>query len=137
MRSLANFGLVHDSSIEAVRAALCRAIDERAEVIRGCYLTPGTGQALVYQQKFAEATAAAADPDPSRETFPLLAASLGIDGSNISEIATVVLTAAAAWTRIAALVETSRLLAKHEIRGAATAAEALAAFDRATWLEAL
>jgi hypothetical protein len=135
--SLADHGLFPDSPLDTVRLDLCRQIDEQAEVIRLRYLTPGAGQAFVYVLKGQEASAAVADPAPTQDRYPLLSASLGIDGDTLAEVATTVLSAAATSTGILVYVEFARLAAKRAITAAATTAEALAAFDAAPWLDKL
>ncbi len=90
-------------------------IDRQAEVERLKYITPGAGQAGVYLQKAAEAKAALADLAPQASDYPLLAASIGIDGANVSEVATTVQTIASTWTAVAAHIENVRLTAKKAI----------------------
>jgi hypothetical protein len=135
--SLAAYGLFPDSPLELVRSTLCRAVDRRAEGIRARYLTPGAGQALVYVLKAAEAAAAIVDPAPSAERFPLLQASLGLDGETLREVAVTVLDQVAIFTRVCALVETARLTGKRAITGAVTKDDAIAAFDAVQWPEGI
>jgi hypothetical protein len=132
--SLADHGLFPDTSLEVARAVLCRHVDERAEVVRQGYLTPGTGQALTYVLKRAEAEGAVVDPAPTAEAYPLLQASVGIEGDSLRDVAGAVLTASAIATRLLQLIEQSRLGAKRSIKAAATAAEALAVVDAIAWL---
>lgn len=126
------------------RAAMERAIDERAEELRLATLTPGSAQALVYRAKLDEARAlvaqvaqvalgagddAAAAPDP--KDFPLLAAGLGIDGADLPEVAAAVLAASARWRAQAARIERARLHGKRAVRTAATDQAAYEAFCEA------
>ncbi len=90
-------------------------IDQQAENERLKYITPGAGQAGVYLQKASEAKAALAEQSPSSNDYPLLAASIGIDGANITEVATTVQTIANTWTAVAAHIENVRLTAKKAI----------------------
>jgi hypothetical protein len=138
MSTLAEFGLFGDTALELVRSTLCRAVDEQAAAVRGHYITPGAGQAMVYAAKAAEASAALADPEPlTPGRYPLLVASVGIDGADIREVAGAVLAAATISTRVLQLVEETRLGTKRRITAATTAEGALAAYDAAKWLEGL
>jgi len=89
---------------------------------------------MVYLLKFAEAQAAAVDPAPRLEIYPLLFASRK-PGETIGEHAVAVLDQMALFTRVAALVEGVRLGAKRAIAAAATTDAAIAAFDAVQWPE--
>jgi hypothetical protein len=132
--SLADPGLFPDSPVELVRSTLCRHVDEQAEVVRLRYITPGAGQALTYVLKRAEAEAAADDAAPTGAKYPLLAASVGIGGDSLREVAGAVLAASAIATRLLQLIEQSRIGAKRKIGAASSAAEALAIVDAIRWL---
>lgn len=102
-------------------------VDDAAERERGKHITLGTGQALTYQRKVEEAKAATAaieagaEPDPA--SYPLLAASIGIDSATIAGVAAVVIDRDAAWARAGAEIEAARLAAKLAIDAAKTIEE--------------
>lgn len=105
-------------------------IDRDAEVERLKYITAGAGQALTYQRKVEEARAAVAEDEPSPEAYPLLAASIGIDGEDVASVASTVIAMDAAWLQIGAAIETVRLSAKREIDSAEDEAAVLAVLVR-------
>lgn len=112
-------------------------VDSAAEAARLRYITPGAAQAMVYQQKAAEARmlqAGGAGP------FPHLAAEVGITaklggGLAISEaeVAEVVLATEAQWLLVSAAIETVRLTAKRAITLAENEAEVDAALAAIEW----
>ncbi|WCK12333.1 hypothetical protein G6L41_008625 [Agrobacterium tumefaciens] len=102
-------------SLSALQSILKSSIDASAEVQRLKYLTPGEGQALTYQRKVDEAKRASSDIAPSNDDYPLLAASLGIDGETLLDVAKVVLEMDRAWALIGAAIEKTRLSAKRDI----------------------
>lgn len=99
----------------AFKADRRREIDLAAEAERLKYITGGAGQAMTYSRKLEEARAAAAEEEPDAQNYPLLAASVGIDGATVAAVAQVVLGMDAAWTVIGAAIETVRLAAKKAI----------------------
>lgn len=105
-----------------VKAQLKRAVDDAAEIERLKYITGGAGQAMTYARKTDEArrveAAIAAEEDVQPADYPLLAASLGIDGSTIAEVAAVIIAMDAAWAQIGAAIEAARLGAKQAIDAA-------------------
>ncbi|MEZ2410568.1 hypothetical protein AB6806_27605 [Bosea sp. RCC_152_1] len=107
--------------LQAVKSSLKAQIDAQAEVQRLRYITPGSGQAMTYARKVEQAKAAQADADPQPGDFPLLAASLGIDGGDVEAVAATVLAMDAAWAQIGAAIEAVRLNAKRAIDEAETA----------------
>lgn len=119
--------------LTATRAGALNSIDVAAEFARLRFITLGAGQAMVYQAKGEEARAALADPTPLPETYPLLAASLGIDGETIAEVAEAILAIETQWRAVAAQIERTRLVAKRDV-GAAADVDAVAAIVAAlTW----
>lgn len=112
---------------------LRRAVDAAAEAERLKYISAGAGQAMTYARKVDEARMADTEVNPEPADYPLLAASLGIDGATIADIADVVLQMDAAWTQIGAAIETVRLATKKAISDAADAATAKAAYNAIAW----
>ncbi len=118
--------------LEGLRQAALRWLDAAAEAARQAWITPGSGQALVYQEKAAEAARLTADlaadpgqaPDPAG--YPILAASVGIEAADLAAVAALVLARKASWLAAGAEIERLRLAAKRDL-AAATSADALAA----------
>ncbi len=119
--------------VAQVQATLTSRIDAVAEGIRAKYLTPGSGQAFTYLQKLAEARAYLAAAKPVDSDYPLLNASLGIEGATIADVAAMVTKIAALWTVIAAAIETARLGGKAAIGASLDVEAALAAFNAIKW----
>ncbi len=114
-------------ALAALKAALRAGIDAEAELQRLRYITGGAGQAMTYARKTEEAKAASVDLAPTAEAYPLLAASVGIDGADIAEVAAVVLAMDAQWSIIGAAIEAARLAAKKAVSDAGDEASARAA----------
>lgn len=113
-----------------VKAQLKRGIDDAAEVERLKYITGGAGQAMTYARKTDEArraqAAIAAEEDIQPVDYPLLAATIGIDGNTLAEVAAVIIAMDAAWAQIGAAIEAARLGAKQAIDAAEDEATARA-----------
>lgn len=94
-------------------------IDARAEKSRLRFITAGTGQALVYQRKEAQARACLATYDsnspPPLTTYPALDAEIGLTGEDTLAVAQTVAGLADAWGAIADQIETLRLTGKRDI----------------------
>lgn len=116
--------------LDRAKRELLNAVDSNAEQTRVKYITPGYGQAMVYMQKEQEALAYQQNPQGD---FPLLSASVGIDGAGIGDVASLVLGTLASWRGIAAKIEAIRLSAKQQIKQAQTVEDALAAYNQAVW----
>ena len=114
-------------SLGALKATLAAKVDADAEAARLLWITPGSGQALTYEQKRAEAERMATDPAPQPEAYPMLAAEVGITADTLAAVGTLVRARAAAWTAIAAQIESLRLQAKAAVMAAINAADARAA----------
>ena len=98
-----------------VKASLKAAVDQAAETRRLTVITGGAGQALTYGRKVDQARAAVAASNPEAADYPLLAASIGIDGADISAVAATVLAKDAVWDAFNAAIEVVRLSAKRSI----------------------
>jgi hypothetical protein len=127
------------------QAAASATIDLQAEQSRRLFITPGSGQAMVYLQKSISAanflslypTAAAfaaASPAPTAAQYPLIGASVGIpgQGSNLFEAASIIATISAIWEGTAARIEYLRLSAKAAVAAATSYAE-IASAIAITW----
>lgn len=104
------------------RAEARRRIDETAEAVRLTWITPGSGQAAVYQRKADEARRWMAQ-GAAGAPYPLLDASIGIEGPDRATIAGLVIAQETAWLGIAAQIEALRLTAKAAIGAVTTRAD--------------
>ncbi|MDM7852679.1 hypothetical protein [Pseudochrobactrum kiredjianiae] len=119
--------------LEVVKLTLKMQIDQSAETERLKYITPGTGQAMTYQQKVAEAQAYKSATNPNPEDYPILASEVGITAPTLAEVADTVLAAYHQWQQIGAAIEAIRLGAKRDIDESTTEAAARAVLDSVTW----
>lgn len=119
---------------DAAREIAKKRIDDEAEAFRLNFITPGAGQAMTYQEKRAEADRYVATEGAG--DYPILKASVGIEGEDLEEVVALVHDRLASWTAIAAHVEHKRLGAKKAIDEAATWAE-LKSARAVDWMEGL
>lgn len=114
---------------------LCNRIDGMAESLRGKFLTPGVGQAVVYQRKLDEAIEhlQAGYLQSSGDHYPLLNAGVGINGGDISEVARSVVNAHNKWIEAAAEIERVRLSGKKEVNKAISIKDATNTFNALIW----
>ena len=105
-----------------LKAEALRRIDAAAEQARAAWITPGSGQALVYQAKAAEAGRylAASPPPADLSSYPLLAAEVGLTAPNALALAQVWQRMDGDWTAAAARIERARLEAKRAMDEART-----------------
>ncbi|XUY27838.1 hypothetical protein RMR21_005635 [Agrobacterium sp. rho-8.1] len=111
---------IPEPDLEEIKRLLKTQIDEEAETARLRYITGGAGQAMTYQRKVEEAKRAVLEDNPLPDDYPMLSASLGIDGETIKDIALLVLTMDAQWAVIGSAIERARQTAKEAIGGAET-----------------
>ena len=116
-----------------IKAELKSSVDLSAETERLKYITPGTGQAMTYQQKVAEAQGYKAATNPKPADYPILGSEVGITAPTLSEVADTVLTAYRQWQQIGAMIEAIRLGAKRDIEASTTEAAARAVVDSVNW----
>jgi hypothetical protein len=114
-------------TLDALKLTLVTQVDTQAENTRLLWITPGSGQALTYEAKRAEADRIVTDPAPQPDAYPLLAAEIGVTADTLEAVATLVRARAAVWTDVAAQIEGLRLRAKSSVMAATTAAQARAA----------
>lgn len=110
--------------LDLIKSEIKARLDAAAENERLKYITSGSGQAMTYQQKAAEAAACLADTDPDPADYPLLAAEIGITGATLEDVADAVCAAHQAWRVIGAQIEAARLGGKAAIDGAPSAESA-------------
>jgi hypothetical protein len=92
-----------------------KAIDEKAEEIRGLFLTPGSGQAMVYTEKLKEAEAYMANQSISLNEIAHIATEAASDGTTIFNKAVEVITLAYQWKIASSIIENIRLEAKKSV----------------------
>ena len=96
----------------ARKAAAIAEIDRQAEAARLRFITDGAGQAAVYLAKSNEADRYALDGSPDAGDYPLMAASIGIEGETLADVVAIVVATRAGWLTAAAAIEAARLGAK-------------------------
>lgn len=110
---LAPYGLY--VGLDALKAGLKAAIDAAAERERLKYITGGAGQAMTYARKVEQAKAVLAATDPQPADYPMLAASIGIDGDDLVAVASIIVALDAAWELVGGAIEAARLAAKRAV----------------------
>ncbi len=131
--------------LTALKAMLKTQIDAAAEALRLTLITPGSGQAMEYQEAYAEAVqvdaATKAGQTVDGAGFPMLTASIGYDVDPQTKQPTVdvvgearaVLAAYDAYQRAGAAIRAARLRAKAAIDDAASVDAARSAFAAIAW----
>jgi hypothetical protein len=119
--------------LDGYKNAAKRFVDDIAEHERQRLITPGPGQALVYLIKVNEAEAIIGDNNPQTKNYPMLAASIGLDGDTLVDVAAVVRKRDSEWKQSSAFIEGVRLHAKHDIQLAANAAGVTSVLQGLTW----
>lgn len=126
----------------AEKEAFKARIDADAETARLQFITPGSGMALTYQEKFAQAQAVAqigadaADALAAQEReaqFPTLSASVGIEAGTLYECAQLVLARYAVFAQASLAIERSRLAGKAAVSSAQDLTAVRAAYEAITW----
>lgn len=118
----------------ALREGACVLVDRAAEATRLRYITPGTGQAMAYQEKYDEAVALILDPSIAETEAPHIFAEVGVTGATAEEVASIVIGMRTVWRGISADIERRRLATKAEINQAQSPAEIDSILS--TWSEA-
>jgi hypothetical protein len=115
-------------SVLDLKPLVSTQIDIEAEAVRGQFITSGSGQAMTYLRKEAEARACLAD---QAAPAPFLEAEALATGLTIGTIAQAVVDQADAWTVIGPRIEAARMAAKRAVDQATTVAgvNAAAAID--------
>lgn len=117
-------------------------LEAKAEALRMANLTPGSGMAMTYMEKHAQAiavdgmgeAAANALTEPQRrDQFPTLAASVGIEAATLWDCAQLVMQRYEACAEVSYGIERARLAGKAAINAAATDADAEQAFGAIAW----
>jgi hypothetical protein len=125
-----------------VKAEMKAAIDASAEALRLTLITPGAGQAMEYQEAYAQAQAALAADGPVKDAdYPMLAATIGVDfdpsskkpATDVLGVARSVKAAYEAYLLAGAAIRGVRLTGKAKIDAATDEAAARAAFKAISW----
>ncbi len=124
--------VVAGRTLDAIKAELLADVDRQAEAVRLRYITAGSGQALTYQQKAAEAAAFAAEPAIDPELVPHIMAEVGITAETPEEVAAIILGRRADLQLLSATIEHFRLAAKQAIAAAESLADA-AYYAKVDW----
>jgi hypothetical protein len=135
---------VPDDAVDfsAVKAALSRRIDGTAEAIRLKLITPGSGQAMEYQEAYSQAQAALnATGTVKPADYPMLAATIGVDidpdtgkpAKDVLGVARSVKAAYEGYLQAGAAIRGARLLGKAEVGAAVDVTTALAVFAAIKW----
>ncbi|WP_417842032.1 hypothetical protein [Terasakiella sp.] len=127
-------------TLEQAKPRAAMLVDTDAERERLLLITPGAGQAMVYQEKKTEAAkllaelsdgTALANIDATQ--YPFLSAEVGLTGEDLEAVAQAVTTQTALWTQRTAAIETVRLRVKSEIFEAPDVPAVRAIFDALEW----
>ncbi|WP_342106277.1 hypothetical protein [Methylobacterium sp. SI9] len=130
--------------LPAVKGVLKGWIDDHAETLRLSLITPGSGQAMEYQEAQRESAAILALADTTKADaadYPMLAASVGtsVDPTtgkptvDIPGEARAVDAARKGWVAAGAAIRDTRLKGKAAIEKAGTIEDACAAVDAVAW----
>lgn len=109
-----------DAALQAIHAD----IDRQAEKIRAGIITTGSGQAMTYLRKEAEARAWLAD---NNAAAPFVEAEAAVIGRTIAEVAQIIVDQADAWLVVGPRIEAARIAAKRAVSEASTVSEMQAA----------
>ena len=129
-------------ALKALKDSLGRQVDADAEALRLTLITPGSGQAMEYQEAYAQAQAALAVGDEAKAAdYPMLAVTIGVDidpqtkkpATDVLGVARSVKAAYEAYLQAGAAIRGVRLLAKAEIGAASDADLAQAVFAAIKW----
>jgi len=121
MEAPPNVALYAEVNLAPVREYVKSQIDASADAFCLQFVTPGTTQAMRYQQKLAEAKAWV--PGANIDDFAMLKAECLATGQQVEDLVSSVLAKAAEWLYIGAAVEGARMAAKASVDAAQTVAE--------------
>jgi len=115
----------------ATQSAL-QAIDAEAEAARQRHITPGSGQAMVYMAKEADARAfaAASYPEANLQDYPWVQAEAQATGLTAPQSADDIINQANAWRVLGATIEHTRRAGKLAVGAAPNVAEVTAAREQ-------
>jgi hypothetical protein len=128
--------------LAVTKAYYLKRIDQDAEACRLRFVTGGSGMAMTYQEKLAQArhvdglgeAAAAALSGSEREAqFPTLAASIGLEAETLWACAQLVLQRYGQFVAVSMAIERTRLTAKLAVNDAKSVDAVKAAYPGAVW----
>ena len=127
--------------LDDVKKELKDAISVQAENIRLQYVTAGSGKAMSYQEKLAEArlvlddtaAAAALTAQEQQDTYPILASEIGVTAADLVGVASVVHATYMAFKDIEALINGKEMAGKAAVGAALDEESARAAFSAIDW----
>ncbi len=123
-----------DRPLDQIKADLLRQIDDRAESERLKYITSGSGKAMSYQEKLAEARLYLDDPEnTSAEEVPILAAEALVRGITLEQVVTLVHSTYLAYKAIESQINSAAIAGKIAVEAAETASAARAAYQEIDW----
>ncbi len=107
--------LVSNVDLAAEKSKAKAKVDEIAERIRGYFVTPGSGQAMVYTEKRKEAEDYLANLNIGVGEIPHIALEAALDGVTIFDKSVEVVTVSYQWREISSRIERIRLETKKNI----------------------
>lgn len=122
------------ADLENYKQIVKKTIDQQAEDTRLKYLTPGSGQAMVYNEKNIQAQVFLNDQSPTAEKYPMIYGEVGITANTATEVAQIVLGMYQQWKVLGATIETIRLTAKKQIDDATTLQQCRDILASITWV---
>ncbi|WP_276122577.1 hypothetical protein [Pararhizobium qamdonense] len=108
--------------LEPIKIAALADIDTQAEAVRGRFMTLGSGQAMVYDQKRDEAETFMENPDIAPGLIPHLVSESVMNGISPFDQAVIYLTMRQIWLTVSPVIEERRLAAKTAVAAATTPA---------------
>lgn len=120
--------------LAVLKADAVRRIDASAEQYRHQFLTPGSGQAMAYQQKLDEARAKIANPSIADASIPHIVAEAEALGISKGDMAQQIVSTFEIWQQVSAAIEGMRAAAKLAVAAAETP-DAVATAANVDWAE--
>jgi hypothetical protein len=120
--------------LATVKITAAARIDAEAEAARAKHITLGSGQALTYWQKLAEAKAFLGNPVYRADDYPLLTASAVWPGT-VAQTAQIIVDAAARWSVASAMIEGRRLQVKSAVASAPTIDDVAVVLSSMEWTQ--
>lgn len=108
-------------------------VNSEAERERGKFITPGDGQMMTYMEKIDQARSCLLTGSQVAENYPMLAAEVGITGTTLDEVATIVVSAYDRWLAVGSKIEATRRAANVAIESAGTRETVLSVLRDLVW----
>lgn len=105
----------HNADLQKNRTMYKKRVDELAEKERGNYITLGSGQSMMYEQKLKESEAYLADQEIPLYEVPHIYNESQVIGDTVFNVAATVVYMAEQWKQISSLIEGNRLRLKQEL----------------------